>query len=70
MAQTSTPARAKPWAPVTRREWPLTRAEPSSATNGTPKRRAASTMVSVIFSLETTVPSDAGKRGRSRDGTP
>ena len=30
MAQTSTPARARPWAPVTRREWPEILAERSA----------------------------------------
>lgn len=70
IAQMSTPALANPWAPVALREWPLTRADPSSATNGTPSLRAASTIVSFMWSLDTTVPSDAGKRGRSRDGTP
>ena len=42
MAQTSKPALARPWAPVTRKEWPLIRADWSGATKGTPSRRAAS----------------------------
>ena len=48
MAQMPTPALANPWAPVALREWPLTRADPSSASKGTPSLRAASTIVSVM----------------------
>ena len=70
MAQTSTPARARPWAPVTRKECPLTLADESGADVGTFNRLAASTMVSDMASLLTTSPEDVGKSGRSRSGTP
>ena len=68
MAQTSTPARARPCAPETRREWPLTRADRSGVAKGTCRRRAASTMVATILSFETAAPSTDGNSGRSKSG--
>merc|ERR1712086_818035 len=68
IAHTSSPGLANPWAPVARRECPLIRPEPSADAVWTSSLLAASTIVSVIRSFDTTLPSAVGKSGRSEKG--
>ena len=65
MAQVSTPAAARPWAPVALREWPETLSEPSGETSSTPSKVAACMIVAVMASFEHAVPDAAGNNGRS-----